>query len=204
MKTANHHNERGVNWLATEAGVKDRTVRDWLRDGLPHRKVKRKIVFDEGAVVQWLVANKKAKHAASLTKCAVDIEPSKETDTDTMRSMLDRVRLVERYCYAIVEKKTAEKHADIGQWIGQYNEAAEQRRKIEKDLAGVMLSQGEVIPKETVEQEFSDMAQAIRQAFLAVPNSIAPRLVGKQAVTIAEELKRAILDCLRHLAKGAA
>lgn len=191
--------------MAKACGVSIAAVRHWVELGIPKTKTDKRVSFDVGMVTQWLVANRKAKFAARLTGCGaagVGVTKSKHAKPDTMREMCERAKLVERFCFAVLEKKQADDAADVSYWLEYYARAAEQRRKIEKDLASVMLSQGEVVPKEQVEDEMRQMAQAIKQGLLAIPNSVAPRLAGKTAVEIAEELRREVTDVLRHLSGG--
>lgn len=198
-------NKLDVNALAQRTGASVPLVRRWVELGAPKLRDGRKIVFDLGAITQWLVANRKGKYAAKLNGCAANgvqsaaCNPVAATQADTIKDMLRRAREVEQFCYAVLNKKQADNDCDVSYWLEYYARAAEQRRKIEKDFAGVMLSQGEVIPKETVEQELRQMAQAVKQGLLAIPNSVAPRLVGKTAVEMAEELRREVVDVLRHL-----
>lgn len=59
--------------------------------------------------------------------------------------------------------------------------------------------QGKLIPKEEVDRILTDMATAIKNDLLALPNALAGQVEGLPAGEVAVKLRAAVLDVLRHL-----
>jgi hypothetical protein len=197
--------------MCDTVGVKDVTVRAWMRDGMPCTKEKlagkSKVVFDRALAIGWLLSNGKTDYASSLAPPIDTGVELGESDTDCMglASMVDRLKNTELYCYAQFKAYTEKGEGSGGmtqQWMEYWKDMCEQRRKVEKDRAGILLANGSVILKAKADQEQREMATAIRGQLLALPNALAPLCEGKDAVGISEVLRDGVTDCLRHLADG--
>lgn len=72
------------------------------------------------------------------------------------------------------------------------------------DLAAMEAQErkGKLITTESVERVLVNMAIAIKTDMLAIPNALAPELVGLSTPEIAVKLRTAIVDALRHLAEN--
>ena len=197
-----------IKELCDTTGVKDVTVRSWMRDGMPFTKEKlagkSKVVFDRALAISWLLGKGKTEYASRLAPpVETGVELGESDECMGLSSMVDRLKNTELYCYA--QFKAFEEKGHMGQaqqWMEQWQGMVEQRRKVEKDEAGIMLANGSVVRREQMEQDMREMAVAIRGALLALPNALAPLCEGKDAVGIAEVLRGGITDCLRHLADG--
>ena len=205
-----------VRDLSELLGIKDDTVRTWQRNGLPSTKRTvgkcRRVVFDRGQITQWLLNNNKPEYAYTLNQNGGTDEPSLPSSTlsgktqpagTSLAEMAEHVHQQEQFCYEKLEQCKADAdEGGIRVWFDRHQQAAEQRRKIDKDRAAIELSMGDVLPREQVDEELRQMAVEIKSKLLAIPNSAAPRLEGKDAAWIAGELKRVIEDALTALAEG--
>ena len=80
-------------------------------------------------------------------------------------------------------------------------QTAEQRRKVEKDLARIQKDRGDALPRVEVERAWVEVMLAVRNDLLALPASLAPRLVGlKTAAEVATVLESGLRDSVRHIA----
>ena len=195
--------------LCSELSIADATARLWLRQGLPSRKEKdgkrTKIIIDRAAAQTWLLGNDKAEYACKLVPSPPSgVELGGGVDgVLTMRAMVDRLRNVEVYCYGNMQKAIEdEKVGETDLWMEKHQAAVEQRRKVEKDLSQIELSQHNVIPKATADAHLVEMALAVKTALLALPDKCATLVENRGAVEVAEILRREVKDCLRGLSEG--
>lgn len=73
------------------------------------------------------------------------------------------------------------------------------RAKAALALMDAQERQGKLIPYESVSRLMTNIAMLVKTDMLAIPNAIAPDLVGKDVVDISTLLTTAIKDALRHL-----
>lgn len=209
--------------------VSDRQVRRWIAQACPCRKRARKgggrpiITFDVLEVKRWLVDRGIAPTPAPRPKSAdAQIpeaapasaeqgqpykEPQGQSGEDVRKpgytGMIERLRLAERATFASWTKAINER--DITGIIGlrrAWIETSEQLRKVEKDAGAVRRNDGDWILRADVVAAFSRIGSEIKLALLAIPRSIAPRVVGASAPEIEAVIATEIHGCLALLAQA--
>jgi len=201
-----------VTDIAAACQCADNTVRGWLRDGMPHTKSNggrgKTVQIDRATATQWLIGKGKIEYAARLNPTSTDgadVELPDQPASSSVGAMRQMGQFINRWAlyYQAVALKQEEDGNVLGthQYVDLVKDLSEQYRKIVKDLAGIELSQGEVVPRSEVEQDAARCGTAIRNDLLALPGKLSGQLVGKSAAEISVLLKDSIVDCLRHLSK---
>ena len=189
--------------LADAIGVNTRAINRFRHDGLTPDRVEGKTQFyDIRAVCDWLLQTGRHKYYAKLmahadkpkTDGPIEIGP---VDNDIER-MAERMRKEEAHCYAMVEQ--ARNTDSYAYALERYRDISEQRRKIEKDLALIRLSQGDVVPVSQVNEAWARVALAVRNDLMSLSTALAPRLVNINDPAEAEKIvEEAVRDCVRHI-----
>lgn len=190
------------NEFSDLCGIGIKTVNQWIGEGLPKEtKViggRRRVIIDRTEAAKWLWGKRRYRYAKAMTQ-PTEGEPIVGDSKDKTRDALARARAVEREAYSMLqrcgqmEKMALQEH---------YMKCADQLRKLENDWAGIQQSRGEVIPRAEVEKTMVDMATAIKNDFLALPDKLAGQCEMLPACEIKVKVQEAVVDCLRHLGAG--
>ena len=208
--------------LMERLGVGRRTVVRWLREGLPSTRRAgrgRPHCFSLPRVEAWLIARGldpsrpgRAPVAVpeTTTAGAVDELPTAEEillgGALGYDAMLARLHHAEREafgrwtaCAACGDPGGAASFARI------WNTYVEALRKVAKDQAAVRAHKDAFVPKADAIAALERLATEIRMAFVAIPRSLAPRLVGLTPAEIERIIEGEVRACLELLsAAGAA
>ena len=189
--------------LAEALGATTRVINQFKRDGLTIARKDGKVQFyDVRTVCDWLLQTGRHKYYAKLMAHADKAKPDQpielgEIDNDVER-MAERMRKEEAHCYAMVEQ--ARNTDSYAYALERYRDISEQRRKIEKDLALIRLSQGDVVPVSQVNEAWARVALAVRNDLMSLSTALAPRLVNISDPAEAEKIvEEAVRDCVRHI-----
>ena len=189
--------------LAEAIGVPVRTINKFRRDGLAiDRKDGKTQFYDIRAVCDWLLQTGRHKYYAKLMAHADKAKADEPiiigpVDNDIER-MAERMRKEEAHCYAMVEQ--ARNTDSYAYALERYRDISEQRRKIEKDLAIIRLSQGDVVPVSQVNEAWARVSLAVRNDLMSLSTALAPRLVNIHDPAEAEKIvEEAVRDCVRHI-----
>lgn len=189
--------------LASRLGVTPDAVAKWRKAGMPCSKTRLgRIDFDERKAAEWFARTGKIKHAQKLIVIKTKENNKKlrslenMSSTDDLESMLSRCRQAELDAW---KRYQSADPVMISVAMEQHREQAEARRKVEKDIAAIRLSQQEVVPRSEIERTISNMAIACKGDLLSIPDAVAEQLVGLTAPEIAVKLRSAITDALRHI-----
>ena len=129
-----------------------------------------------------------------------EIAPRNVEKALSYEEMLRRARYIEAYCFERMEWSRENEPAMVVVWIEKHADAMEQRRKVEKDAARILTSQGDAIPRSVKEQEDREAAEIIRSDLgFALPSTLASRLAGK--VWSANEIKAIAIECVREIVR---
>ena len=189
--------------LAAAIGVTITAINKFRSEGLAiARKEGRVQFYDVRTVCDWLLQTGRHKYYAKLMAHADKSKPDQpielgEIDNDVER-MAERMRREEAHCYAMVEQ--ARNTDSYAYALERYRDISEQRRKIEKDLAIIRLSQGDVVPVSQVNEAWARVALAVRNDLMSLSTALAPRLVNISDPAEAEKIvEEAVRDCVRHI-----
>lgn len=197
-----------LNDIANACGSSPDTVRSWVKAGMP----KAARGFDPQTCLAWLRETGRTKPATRLAahlqgppkakQTARKAKPSGDTSGDSLAAAANRARVLEQSLFDEWQAaKDAGLHDTAREVEKRYLDAAEQRRKIEKDLPDGQTKAGEVVPRADVERLWTGIGSAVCDDMLAIPVALSPRLVGRTDVAeVAATLEDAIRDALRHLA----
>ena len=134
-----------------------------------------------------------------------------KVDTRTVRNWIDagmpvakkgKYNLAEIVAWKMMREKPSS--ADAAGWIAKWHEAracitgykAELEEMKVKEFKGALISRGEV------ERGLVQVSIAIKQALLALPRAIAPRLIGLEAREIETVLRERVEEIINLFAKG--
>jgi hypothetical protein len=198
-----------VNELAETLGLTKEGVYRQVRDGLPHRRDGRWLKIDRQAAAEWYAVRGMTKHALRLCEAKraedVVVQPkafrveSAVVSTDPLDELLAAARKAERDALALYENH-ATNPVMAGALLDSHGNAMERRRRVEKDISEIRLSQRNVMPRSEAERELRDMAVEIRTNLLALPAAVAGRCEMRKAGEVHLILVDAINAALRRLA----
>jgi hypothetical protein len=172
------------------------------KEGLPCVPKSRPIRFVPGDCIAWFLKTNRAKHASRLSAtypestAHVKMTPIKKGDEEDLNAFLKRVRYVEMVMFDLVKNANS---SQLPWAVPQHREAAEQRRKLEKDIAEIQLSQTLTMPIDDVNRKFIQAALMTKTRLTSIPNAVAGMCEGKTAAEISEILRSEIDRALEHL-----
>lgn len=176
--------------------------------------------FDLKAVRLWLVATgnvsrsmlaapaviagaMEAAHAPDKDK-PIEALPASATPVEGQSHFtgaLDRARRSEEACFAIWAGKLTDP-VDAASHHGRWIAAADALLRLEIAKGKILLAENTMMKTEDAFSATAALLQSIRIDIEALPNATAPRLAGLTVPEIAEVLRQAIQDVLRHIHKG--
>ena len=208
-------------WLSTaemarELSVTVRHLRRWIGRGCPCRRVKPRsggghprLRFQPPLVRAWLIehgitSRPPSSPAAAITKPQPTFPKSGGgiINQKGIRGAVERCRIIERDLFELREKTKEHNPGLAASYARQHKEALDNLRKLEKDVAGIRQSQGDVIPVADARAILTRMATEAKSALINLPRSVAPRLPGLKPAEIENVLRDEIDAILRRLSEG--
>lgn len=192
--------------LSELLGVSCETVRRWRKDGMPHKKSGKSLMFSLPAIQAWLNKTKRFKYMPLMMKALGELPHDEHpipTDAEVATAIIgdvdgfyERVHKTELFYYgAMTDAKPALKDY----FAEKYQGWATLRHKIEKDIMEVRAKHGDYYHKSDVERGYSEVGQILKKTFLSQPSTLAERCANHDAESIYKILDDDVKKRLRSL-----